>query len=211
MVLCYHAVSETWNHRLSMSRGRLVEQVRLLRRLGALHVTFDDAFHNALETVVALCELGVPVTIFVCTGFADRAGAPLLIPELASEAPEDVEGLRTMTWGDLRDVVAAGARIGSHTVSHPHLPSLRDDELAAELGASRSRVEHELGRPCRVLAYPFGEHDARVREAARAAGYQSAYALRARLGDDFARPRLDLYRRHTRFRTLLETASFALS
>ena len=64
-------------------------------------------------------------------------------------------------------------------------------------------IEDRLGRPCEDLAYPYGEHDARVRAAARAAGYLRGYALRGSRSDPYAVPRLDLYRRHTIPRTLL--------
>jgi peptidoglycan/xylan/chitin deacetylase (PgdA/CDA1 family) len=82
-------------------------------------------------------------------------------------------------------------------VSHPHLTLLSDAELARELEDSKEEIEAELGRTCGDLAYPYGEHDQRVHAAARAAGYDHAYALRGRKGDPYALPRVDLYRRHT--------------
>jgi hypothetical protein len=60
-----------------------------------------------------------------------------------------------------------------------------------------------LGRPCPELAYPYGEHDERVRAAARAAGYERAYGLRERGHDAYALRRVDLYRRHAPFGALL--------
>ena len=211
MVLCYHAVSDSWRHRLAMPASLLLRQVRLLRRFAHVHVTFDYAFRNVRSALPPLRDLGVPVTIFVCSGFADRGGAPLLVPELETQASDDLEGLRTMSWDELRELAAAGVGIGSHTVGHPHLPRLGDAELADELEESKRRVEDELQQPCPLLAYPYGEHDERVRQAARAAGYERAYALKARSGDAYAAPRLDLYRRHTPLRTALLASSFLLS
>ena len=207
LVLCYHAVSESWDHRLALTPERLLAQVRTLRRLARVHVTFDDAFSSVRNALPALRGLGVPVTVFVCSAFAEH-GAPLLIPELATDDPRDREGLTTMSWAELRALAESGVALGSHTVSHAHLTSLGDDELTAELTESKRRIEDEVGRRCPLLAYPYGEHDDRVRGAARAAGYECAYALRAPRGDRFALPRLDLYRRHTRLRTLLSAAPF---
>ena len=176
-----------------------MRQVRALSRFWKVHATFDDAFRSAATVFPALERLGVTIQIFVCTRYA-LVGAPLAIPELAGDDPHE---LATMDWDELRDHAARGIAIGSHTVSHPHLATLSDDELCRELNESKSEIEDRLRRPCEDLAYPYGEHDARVRGAARTAGYGRAYALRGSRSDPFAVPRLDLYRRHTLPRTLL--------
>jgi peptidoglycan/xylan/chitin deacetylase (PgdA/CDA1 family) len=211
VVLCYHAVSPTWEHRLCLPPAQLLRQVRALRRFTRIHVTFDDAFRSIESVLPPLRDLGVPLTVFVCSGYADAGGAPLLIPELESDDPDDLEGLRTMSWDELRGLAADGVGIGSHTVSHAHLTRIGEAELARELSESKQRIEGELGRPCRLLAYPYGEHDARVRAAAQDAGYEAAFGLREARGDPFALPRVDLYRRHTALRTLVRVANFSLS
>ena len=199
LVVCYHAVSPTWEHRLCIRPDLLVRQVRALSRFWQVHATFDDAFRSAAIVFPALERLGVSVQIFVCTRYA-RAGAPLSIPELAGDDPAQ---LATMSWDELREHADRGLRIGSHTVSHPHLTRVSDAELGRELDDSKGEIEAELGRPCRELAYPYGEQDERVRAAARRAGYERAYALRGRKGDPYALPRVDLYRRHTVPRALI--------
>jgi len=199
LVLCYHAVSPTWEHRLSIKPDLLLRQVRALSRFWMVHVTFDDAFRSAASVFPALERLGVTLQIFVCTRYA-RAGAPLSIPELAGDDPSQ---LATMSWDELREHADRGVRIGSHAVSHPHLTRLSDDELRRELEDSKAEIEAELGRRCPELAYPYGEHDERVRAATQAAGYDRAYALRGSKGDAYALPRADLYRRHTVPRTLI--------
>jgi peptidoglycan/xylan/chitin deacetylase (PgdA/CDA1 family) len=199
LVLCYHAVSPDWEHRLAIQPDLLLRQVRVLSRFRQVRVTFDDAFRSAATVFPELERLGVPVQIFVCTKYA-LVGAPLTIPELAGDDPEQ---LATMNWDELREQAARGIAIGSHAVSHPHLTTLSEDELRRELNESREEIEDRLGRPCEDLAYPYGEHDERVRAAARAAGYRRAYALRGSRSDAYATPRLDLYRRHTVPRTLL--------
>jgi peptidoglycan/xylan/chitin deacetylase (PgdA/CDA1 family) len=199
LVLCYHAVSPDWEHRLAIQPDLLLRQVRALSRFRQVHATFDDAFRSAATVFPDLERLGVPVQIFVCTRYA-LVGAPLTIPELAGDDPEQ---LATMNWDELREQAARGVAIGSHAVSHPHLTTLSEDDLRRELNESKEEIEDRVGRPCEDLAYPYGEHDQRVRAAARAAGYRRAYALRGSRSDAYAAPRLDLYRRHTVPRTLL--------
>ncbi len=210
LVLCYHAVTAGWEDPLALAPQTIERQVRFLLRAGyrpvdavsalgggrrTLHVSFDDAFCNVATVLPALRRLGARVTIFASTSFAED-GRAFDVPELRDRQPARAEELLTMPWETLREVAEQGVEIGSHTVSHPHLTQLGDAELDAELVESRQRLEDELGRRCRVLAYPYGDDDARVHAAARAAGYEAAFSLRGRTGahDRFAVPRVDLYR-----------------
>lgn len=184
---------------MSIHPDLLLRQVRTLGRIRRLLVTFDDAFRSAATIFPALRQMGVPIQIFVCTGYATD-GASLTIPEFAGDDPEQ---LATMTWDELRAQAEDGVDVGSHGVSHAHLTRLADEELRRELVESRREIEEQLSRPCAELAYPYGEHDERVRAAARQAGYGRAFGLRERGRDPYALPRLDLYRRHSPARALL--------
>jgi len=155
-----------------------------------LHVTFDDAFRSAEHVLPALEARGVAVTIFVCPRFAD-AGAPLTVPELAREPRDE---LLTMSWDRIQELAARGVGVESHSLSHRHLPELGDDELDRELGEAKQALEERLRRRCRFLAYPFGDHDERVRRAAERAGYEAAFAVEGARGDRFALPRVAIYR-----------------
>ncbi|HZB22240.1 MAG TPA: polysaccharide deacetylase family protein [Gaiellaceae bacterium] len=210
LVLCYHAVATGEPQRLAVSRDSLESKIRSLLRRGYVpvtaadaverhgrlfHVTFDDAYRSVVEALPFLLELGVPATIFACTSYA-RDGRPFDVPELRDDAAADPDAFATMNWAALRDAASVGVEIASHTVSHPHLPQLSDAELDQELRDSKAELEDELGAPCRHLAYPYGEQDDRVREAARRAGYDAAFAVapgRAR-SDPFALPRHAVYR-----------------
>ena len=81
-------------------------------------------------------------------------------------------------------------------------------ELRTELRASREQIEDALELPCRFLAFPYGEHDERVRAAARCAGYEAAFALPGRSApwDVFALPRVGIWRRTGLFRTVIKTS-----
>jgi peptidoglycan/xylan/chitin deacetylase (PgdA/CDA1 family) len=173
----------------------------------ALHATFDDAYVSVREGVTVLERLGVPASVYVCTDYAET-GAPLAVPELAAAARDRPGELATLAWPELRELAERGVEIGSHTCSHAHLTRLGDAALARELTASRARLEDELGRPCALLAYPYGEQDARVRAAARAAGYRLAFALpgRARPLDPLALPRVGVYRGDTPLRVAAKAA-----
>lgn len=209
LVLCYHAISDSWDHSLSvppaMFERQLKELLRVYRPGSAeqvlsgggryLHVTFDEALRSVANALPALRRLDVPATIFACSDYAQN-GRPLTVAELTHELTAHPDELSTMPWDELLELADEGIEVGSHTVSHPHLTRLGDAELERELRDSRERIEDELRRRCRYLAYPFGEEDDRVRAAARAAGYDAAFALRSDGApvDLFSFPRLGIWR-----------------
>jgi peptidoglycan/xylan/chitin deacetylase (PgdA/CDA1 family) len=72
-------------------------------------------------------------------------------------------------------------RIGAHTLSHPPLSALSDDEAAFEIAESKRHIEAEIGRPVRHFAYPFGDHGSagtRDFRLAQAAGFETAVTTR---------------------------------
>lgn len=205
VVLCYHAVSDTWEDGLAVTNADFDHHIRTMLRRGyvsiaaddvltangkTFHVTFDDAFSNIREALERLVSFGVSASVFACTAYADE-GRRLEVERLARSQSGHTT---TMTWVQLRELVAMGIEVGSHTISHPRLTELSDDELRVELRGSKERLEDELRRPCDFLAYPFGDQDARVRAATRAAGYVAGFADYQPF-DAFAVPRVGLYRR----------------
>ena len=224
IVLCYHAVSETWAHSLSVPPTLIERQLAGLIRRGhvplraddvlrgrgrLLHVTFDDGFRSVRNALPVLVRLAVPSTVFVCSAYADEGRLFDKVP--GGTAGIDSSELETFDWDDLRELVRLGIEIGSHSQAHPHLTTLSDAELKRELKLSRERIEDMLGRPCRFLAYPYGDSDARVEAAARTLGYKAAF--RASGPDSrqapFAFPRTSVSRFDTPLRLRVKTSRLA--
>jgi peptidoglycan/xylan/chitin deacetylase (PgdA/CDA1 family) len=213
LVLCYHAVSERWPADLSITPRALEEQLEVLLRRGyrgatfteavtgprhgkVLAVTFDDAYRSVLELGLPILErLGVPGSVFVPTDFAGTE-RPMSWPGIDQwlGGPFERE-LVPMSWEELGRLAGEGWEVGSHTCSHPRLTSLEGEAIEAELRVSREVCEQRLGHTCESLAYPYGDHDGRVVEAARAAGYRTAGTLPARFGsrDPLSWPRVGIY------------------
>ena len=223
LVLCYHALSEAWPSELAVRPSAFPRQLRSLLVRGyvpasleesldgsrkSVHVTFDDAYASVTAALPVLEALRIPATIFACTRYA-RDGRPLAVPELERDVAAYPDELATMDWDGLAAAVDRGVEVGSHTVSHPHLATLDDGDLAREVADSRTEIEDRLGQPCRFLAYPYGESDARIRAAARRAGYKGAVGLgRAPRTpvDRFEFPRIELSRKDTLVRATLKTS-----
>ena len=195
IVLCYHAVSERWPAPLSVTPQAFERQLELLVRRGyegatfrdaalgarprkTVAVTFDDAYLSVLEVARPILDRrGLPATVFVPTDWPAR-GEPMRWPGIdqwmgGAFEPE----LRPLTWEQLAALDAHGWEVGSHTRSHPRLTTLGDAALDEELRESRAECERRLGRPCTTLAYPYGDYDSRVADAAGRAGYAAACTL----------------------------------
>jgi peptidoglycan/xylan/chitin deacetylase (PgdA/CDA1 family) len=199
IVLCYHALSQSWDADLSTTPERFERQLRLLHGRGyrgvsfddavrapherTVAVTFDDAYRSVLELARPILDrLGWPATVFAPTAGVD-SGGPLSWPGIDQwlGGPHERE-LLPMSWRQLRELAAAGWQIGSHTVTHPHLTTLDDDALEHELARSKADCEQHLDAPCTSLAYPYGDVDPRAIDATARAGYATAAALPRRLG-----------------------------
>lgn len=66
--------------------------------------------------------------------------------------------------------------IGSHTVNHPALATISEDEQLFELSESRRRLEEITSHPVLDLSYPHGSNGAATRRLARQSGYRCACA-----------------------------------
>lgn len=61
------------------------------------------------------------------------------------------------SWRQLREMADSGlVEIGSHTVNHPILSSVTDEESWSELTESRRQIEQNLGREVRSFCFPNG-------------------------------------------------------
>ena len=82
--------------------------------------------------------------------------------------------------------------IGSHTVTHPILASIGDDQSLQELMASRVQIEQNMGRTVRYFCYPNGQcGDYRPSQILQVgnAGYEAAVAA----CPDMIHPGSDIY------------------
>lgn len=74
----------------------------------------------------------------------------------------------------LREMLAAGMEIGSHTMTHPRLARLPLEQARREIADSRARLEDALQVPVRAFCHPFGNWNAATVDLVREAGYELA-------------------------------------
>lgn len=174
------------------SGHRIVPLAELLRSQTAnvVALTFDDGFASVSEHAApVLAERGAPATLFLTT---ERVGLDNRWPSQPAGAPT----CAMMQWSDVQRLAAGGWDIEAHSLHHPDLRTLTDQELERELVEPCQQIEAKLGRKPRFLAYPYGYFDRRVAARARA-HFECALTtvfrpLRAE--EDVAQvPRLDAY------------------
>jgi len=93
----------------------------------------------------------------------------------------------------LREWVARGQEVGSHSWSHQDLTKGGFEAASAEARQSRRRLQEILDHPILDFCYPFAHHDEAARRAVAEAGYRTAYAGEPPTSDLFAVPRMMVY------------------
>jgi peptidoglycan/xylan/chitin deacetylase (PgdA/CDA1 family) len=66
---------------------------------------------------------------------------------------------RMLSWEQIRHMQAGGVSFGAHTMTHPVVSRLTEQELYWELGESKRILEDRLQRPVLDFAFPFGKSD----------------------------------------------------
>ncbi len=152
-------------------------------------LTFDDGFCSILDVADRIARDSIPATVFLV---ADRIGLDNAWPG----QPAGVPRAPLLGRSDLETLGRLGFRFGSHGRTHARFDRLAPGALEAELAGSRAAIEQAVGHPCRLLAYPYGASNPRVRAAA-ARTHDAAFGTRlayASAGDDpFAIARIDAY------------------
>jgi peptidoglycan/xylan/chitin deacetylase (PgdA/CDA1 family) len=133
-------------------------------------LAFDDGLRSILDVADLLARHRVPATVFLVT---DRMGTDNDWPGQPGGIPRSP----LLAWSDLDALAAAGFGFAAHGRTHRRLDRCDDATLERELRGSRDAIEQRLGRPCRLLAYPYGLATARVRRAAMR-HYDAAFGTR---------------------------------
>jgi len=178
-----------------------------------------------------LSELGLG-TVELDALLCRRAAVERLIAALKHRRPSErqsivdqlPEALRSlapkgamMTPDQVAKLHREGMEIGAHTVNHPILASLSDDEARSEIVTSKRILEEITGAPVDSFAYPNGkpgidytaQHVRLVREAGFRGAVSTLPGVAHRDSDLFQLPRFGPWDRNPRRRGLRLMASCA--
>lgn len=114
-------------------------------RNGVVTIAFDDGWISTYTNgLPVLDEFKFPGTFYIMSNFFSDT--------------------QYMSLAQAQSLIDRGHQVGSHTVSHAHLPDLDSSDLTYELEASKKQLEAKLG-PITDFASPYGEYDEDVLEA----------------------------------------------
>jgi peptidoglycan/xylan/chitin deacetylase (PgdA/CDA1 family) len=130
-------------------------------------LTFDDGFANVLRHgLEPLARHGFCAIEYLV---ADRIGG---FNDWDAPAGEVQEAL--MNTAQVKDWLAAGHSIGSHSLTHPHLTRISPARAKEEVFASRKKLEDLFGVPVRHFCHPYGDWNGALRDLVIEAGYETA-------------------------------------
>jgi peptidoglycan/xylan/chitin deacetylase (PgdA/CDA1 family) len=191
-VLGYHDFSETEPEtamRIRTSKFR--KQLETIRQLGlnvislddfmawkkgekeipakSVLITLDDGWKSVYtDAFPILREFGYPFTLYLYKNYVDGGG-------------------KALTTDMIREMVAAGATVGSHSVSHPypatikgHLkkgPDAYDVFLRKEMGESKRFLESRFNVKITTYAYPGGFHTEEMLALGNEFGYSHLFTV----------------------------------
>lgn len=115
-----------------------------------LAITFDDGYRDNFEIAAPILErLSLPATFFLVSQWIGTDVVPWWDRELGVRHP-------WMTWDQARALRRRGFDIGAHTRTHVNLGEVGGDIAREEIFGGRRELEHQLGEPIDLFAYPYG-------------------------------------------------------
>lgn len=139
-------------------------------------VTFDDGFECVIQNAVPeLIQRRIPATLFVVSDLLGEAANWTTLNE------DHILGEKIVTAEELRELPPDLITVGSHTMTHPWLPSLSHAEAKSELSGSREKLRNLLNRDVSVFSFPYGALTEQLVMLCREVGYERVFTIKPKL------------------------------
>ena len=172
---------------LVVSPSAFARQMRLLKWLGytglsmsalqpyltgervgkVVGITFDDGYLNNLtHALPALMRHGFSSTCYAVSGLLGKTNV--------WDAGVGIAQTPLMNEVQLRQWVAGGQEVGSHTQSHINLLDVDDAACRTDIAQGQSMLEAVVNRPVTHFCYPYGRYAPRHADMVSAQGFVTA-------------------------------------
>lgn len=130
-------------------------------------ITFDDGYQNNLSHALPVLQrYGFSSTCYAVSDLVGQSNH--------WDAERGVASKPLMTATEMREWIAGGQEMGSHTRHHVNLNEVDRATAKDEITRSKNELEAITGVACRHFCYPYGQYDFEHTMMARTAGYDSA-------------------------------------
>ena len=178
LVLEYHSISrKDWDPSLVIAPEVFERHLQILQEQGYKMVTVEE-----------LCErlrTGKSVANYIALSFDDgykdnyTTALPIMQKYQAkgtfSVIHNRIGGDIYMSEADIKEMLAAGMEIGSHTISHNPLGEIDPKYLEWEIGVGKYALEKRFpGLEIKTMAYPNGSYNERIIADLKKYGYSQA-------------------------------------
>ena len=154
-----------------LSMGALLPYLRGEKSGKVVGITFDDGYRNNLSHALpVLARHRFSSTCYVVSNLLGQTNV--------WDSAIGMAQVPLMTANELRQWVAGGQEVGSHTQNHARLLQCDASTARAEMTQDRAALEGLLGVPVRHFCYPYGEYAPEHVAMAQQAGFQTVTTTR---------------------------------
>lgn len=146
----------------------------------AFNITYDDGVLQDERFVALLNQYGIKGTF--------NLNSQLMLEQFSWTHPCGMQVTRLSP--EQARYLYDGHEVASHTLTHPYMQELSDEELYRQLKTDKEALEQLFGREVTGFAVPFDYYDDRIAACAKACGF--AYARKSEFTGNFT-PCVDAY------------------
>ncbi|HKG38232.1 MAG TPA: polysaccharide deacetylase family protein [Conexibacter sp.] len=200
-ILMYHVVSDPFPDSpypdLYVPRAEFEEQMQALKDAGYTAVTLQEAWDSWHDDGPLPAK---PVVVSFDDGYHSHLANALPVlralgwPGVLNLELKNIRSDYGLTAPQVRELIAAGWELDSHTIDHPDLTTVDAATLQREVADSRAQLKRRFGVPVNFFCYPAGRYDDTVVAAVQAAGYLAATTTEPGLAQPDEADRFTLHR-----------------
>lgn len=154
-----------------LSMGALLPYLRGEKSGKVVGITFDDGYLNNLTHALPVLQRhGFSSTCYAVSNLLGKTNA--------WDSAIGIAQVPLMNGQELRQWVAGGQEVGSHTQNHARLLQCDPPSALAEMTQDKAALEGLLGVPVRHFCYPYGEYAPEHVTMARQAGFETVTTTR---------------------------------
>lgn len=194
-VLMYHKVDDTSPTVFWVTVENFRKQIGLLCSLGYESITYDDLRNYALYGSPPLPDKPVIITlddayentytkafpVLQEAGFTGVLHVPTQYVAATAGGRQQNDWdrppeppARHMIWPEIQELYNVGWSIQNHSVSHPDMTSLTEQEMINEIRGAQSNIFTNVGELPKYFCYPYGIFDSQVKIILQDEGYLGA-------------------------------------